>query len=225
MELVCITQTIRALEEAGIPTRRGFPASVMPHTSELVAAVMVESVTEEAIVLEITVFSPAEQGGTVCEDSAVSAVAALSALGVRCSIKKCAFNGKSGMFSVPILAQWRRKPSSGVKVNGVGCPYMTALSVQKEVNLVTIKDESTGEPTLTSAGKYWKVTIEEVLPASEPLPTVTEEAFNIQILRVTGTDYYRDCYWDKMEVQETLTGVRLIRVAKTRKERTFVPYL
>ncbi len=221
MGLTHISRTITALRRAGISVDRGFPAAPMPHPAAPAAAVTVATVTKETVALAVTVFTAAEQGGAVCEDTALTVCDTLTEQGARCTMRDCGFNRKSGMFSVTVLAQWNRALPCTVMLNGTALPYVTNVSARQETDLMPTKNAATGELSLIRGEWYWKVTVEELLPVTQQLPVDQTEAFSISIRRSGGTEQYTDCFWESVVLEDTSAGVRRLRVAKTRKERTF----
>lgn len=101
-----VNQAVAALTAAGIRARRGYPAAKMPSLGSPAAAVSVERITPKETAVAVTVYAAAQQGGAVCEDTAWEAVQALTAAGAACTMESCAFSGKTGMFSVRVLAVW-----------------------------------------------------------------------------------------------------------------------
>ncbi len=109
MGLQRINSVVEALQAAQIRTQRGFPVERMPYLTTSVAGVCIERVQAETIVLAVRIFTPLEQGGASCEDTAMKAAEILESLGATCQIQSCSFDGKSGLFNMAVLATFKRE--------------------------------------------------------------------------------------------------------------------
>lgn len=104
MGLEWVAKAVDALQAAGIPAKRGYPAEKMPYLTAPAAAVALEEASAEAVTVAVWVFAPLRDGGTVCEDTAMLAAETLAGLGAQYHIKSCGFDGRTGLFSLTVLA-------------------------------------------------------------------------------------------------------------------------
>lgn len=104
MGLQWIKKAVDALQQAGIRARRGYPAGKMPYLTAPAVGVSLEEATAEAVTVAVWVFAPLSDGGTACEDTAILAAETLARLGARYQIKCCDFDGRTGLFSLKVLA-------------------------------------------------------------------------------------------------------------------------
>lgn len=103
-----INETIHALQQAGIPTRRGLPAGKIPYIDGAVAAVCIEKMEAALVTLAVHIFSPAALGGAACEDAALQASRAMVPLGGIYQIQAAEFDEKSSLFRMKVLVTFSR---------------------------------------------------------------------------------------------------------------------
>ena len=101
-----ILSVIEALKSAGFRAERGYPGNGMPYPDAPVVAVSLQEQTRERFILAVRIYCTAPQGGIFCEDRAMDMVPVLENLGADCTVGPCSFNGKSGLFSLCVQAEW-----------------------------------------------------------------------------------------------------------------------
>ena len=94
------------LHIAGIRARRGFPGYLMPHITETTVAVSVHKCTPEGITLVAAVCAPMSMGVRACEDTAKLVEQAWTADGGRVTYGGHSFDGKSGLYQMPVYGEW-----------------------------------------------------------------------------------------------------------------------
>ena len=107
-----ITAVIDALQALGIRADRGYPGKGMPYPDAPVVAVSLQEQTAEKLTLAVRVYCTVEFGGIVCEDLSMDIVPILEGQGAACTVETCSFDGKSGLFSIPIYATWVTVPAA-----------------------------------------------------------------------------------------------------------------
>lgn len=109
MGLQRINSVVAALQEAQIRAQRGFPVGKMPYLTTSVAGVCIELIQAHAVTLAVRIFTPLEHGGAACEDTAMQAAEILAQMGAACQIQSCSFDGKTGLFSMAVLATFKQE--------------------------------------------------------------------------------------------------------------------
>lgn len=212
-----IAQALQALKDAGFAARRGYPATKMPDISTPVVCICIGQGEAEQVSLEATVFCPAEVGGTVCEDRALEVAKVLKSIGAQYRVGKCGFSGKSGLFSVTVLAQWSKpaaEPATPIPptvlMNGAKLPYATSFQVERSAQVTSVGATS----------GIWEVTVEELIPVSKIPYSVPDSDFSLSVRRSGKTETYSDCLLETLLRRETSDGFYQKRVAKTWSDPT-----
>lgn len=226
MGLQRITDTVEALQWAGFRADRGYPSAGMPYPSTPVVSVNLYSSTAREVALEVTVYCSVADGGIVCEDQALEAAAVLEGIGAICQVGKCSFDGKSGLFSLSILARWveeqeeepepetppAQEPEEGpptVLFNGEVLPYVTAFSALRSSEVVV---------SVGAADGIWTLTVEEKIPLAEVGFGMPTSNFTLAVRRGSMEETFRQCYQETMVRRETDRWMYQKRVAKTWEE-------
>ena len=182
-----ITAVIEALQSLGIRADRGYPNKGMPYPDAPVVAVSLQEQTADKLILAVQVYCTVEFGGIVCEDLSMDIVPILEGQGAVCTVENCGFSGKSGLFSVRILARWdtAKKPELGftVQAGTQMLPYVTALSARRAVDRTQEGAEDHG----------WFITVTELLPFSVQPEADLDESFTLTVSRLGGTESYPQC--------------------------------
>ncbi len=222
MGLQRINETVEALQRAGFRADRGYPNTGMPYPSTPVVSVNLSCVTAREVALEVTVYSSVAYGGIVCEDKALEVAAVLEGIGAACEVGKCGFSGKTGLFSLSILAQWveeeeeeQETPSAKpvevpptVLFNDDVLPYATGFSAQR-----TAEVSSVG-----AADGIWTVTVEELIPLKYVTFGAPTSSFSLAVKREGMEEKYSNCMLETLLRRETSQGLYQKRVAKTWNE-------
>lgn len=207
-----LERVIGALNEAGLPARRGFPAEKMPHLTAPVARVSIRQITEDVTSLDVQIYAPLSLGGSACEDGAVGAARALAALGGQWQIGSCVFEGKSGTFQLPMQVSFARETprlvQPQVELNGEVVDNVLDVSTGFRAAMMA-DGESTG---LIAGEKRWTVTVEDLTDGAENALT---DGFTVDILRDGQRVRYSGCCWTKITTTAAAGGIRRVRVAAT----------
>ena len=213
-----VTQTVQALSDANIRTRRGFPAERMPQLAEPVAAVQVQRMTPGETVLAVTVFSP--KGGPDCEDTAWIVYGLLTELGATCTMGACRYESKAGVFACTVTVVWPERVDCTIKAAGKTLQYAVEFTVQREISRVMVLDAGSGKLVEERRDMGWTIYIEELLPASYLPETDTTSEFTIYIYRPGGSERYQKCQWLSVLLENVPNGIRRKRVARTWENRS-----
>lgn len=223
MTLAWIEQTIEVLKEAGISAFRGYSPEKIPHLSQPMATVSLQQMDADGVKLGVQLYGPVELGGTACEDLAPEVSEILCQLGAACTIGPCSFEGKAGVFCVPITATFKDQEAPpeqteqnavpAVQINGVQTPYVVDVRTEYAVNAVRVTDSNTGLASYYPKEPRCRVTIEEQLPQSKPALETVLTSFSLEIIRPGGRETYENCCWEKITTKMQDGGVRRTRVA------------
>ena len=213
-----VTQTVQALSDANIRTRRGFPTERMPQLSEPMTAVQVQRMTPGETVLVVTVFSP--KGGPDCEDTAWIVYGLLTELGATCTMGACRYESKAGVFACAVTVVWPERVDCTIKAAGKTLQYAVEFTVQREISRVMVLDTDSGQQVEECRDKGWTICIEELLPASYLPETDTTSEFTIYIYRPGGSERYQKCQWLSVLIENVPNGIRRKRVARTWENRS-----
>ncbi len=223
MILDWIEQTITALEAAGLPAQRGYPSGLMPSLSEPMATISIRKAEEQSLILTVQIYAPVEQGGTICEDLALTAATALRPLGAECRLGGCSFSGKGGLFTLPLTAIFTQETVAAaqtedlpkVELEGRELSDLTDVSVTYAGSTVKVKDTTTSAIEMASAEGRWYVTVEERMDIKmSPVETIVD-GFTITIVRTNYKEVYKGCCWEKITMETQDGQTRRVRVAIT----------
>lgn len=222
--MVCIDQTLLALQGAGIAAQRGYAAGKVSALTAPCATVSVERATVDELVLKVQIFCPAAMGGPRCEDLAATAAEALRQIYARCVVGSCGFHGKTGLYNVPITASFshdaRVFQSSGsiipaVKINGHQVSNVRNVSVRFSNTPVMATDPDTGTIEMGTAKKRWRITVEDQLNGNYAPREDMIDGFAVEVRHTAQKQVFEGCCWDSIETKIDDVGIRRTRVAIT----------
>lgn len=204
MGKLMLERVIATLKAAGFRTQRAYPAQSMPAITGVVAAACLDSVdyTMEATTVKVEILCPVSLGAAVCEDAAIEAGAAMQAAGMFCRVEGITFNGKTGLFSVAVLASTAKLADQlgnmPFKIGAVVQNYVVTFTAERQVS----KDASQVEDA------PWTVRLEQFFPfgAKED----TDPSGNMFTL-TNGSEVYHGCCWASQKRVTEAAGTRQIR--------------
>lgn len=208
-----------ALQAEGIQVIRGYPGSKIAAVVEPVAAVSLEQYTDRFLTLAVDVLGPPEFDGRACENMAVNIADVLTKKMATCTVGKCEFSGKTGLFAVQVLATWYRELDYAVDIDDEAVVRVTACRAEKNTVRVPYVDSATGDVLTTVDRNTWTITITDIWPLNEKLPEERTDAFMLSVARPSGLELYEQCVWEQITLVETPAGVLRTRVAKTYQDR------
>lgn len=198
-----LNNAVQALSEAGIPARRAMSTGKMESISSTVATIAMESadIRNKTVTVLATVLTPSAAGAAACEEAALDAGEVLAALGGKCSTGQCRFDGRSGLFSVEITAQFAsQKPK--ITINGVELQHVLAFTSWR-----TLDEEVTDW-----AHAKWNFRLEEYFPMGAEEEADPVEAFTLTHVCESGTESYLESTWTYQRRVWDASGVRQIRL-------------
>ena len=210
-----VNQVIGALRDAGIRADEAYPGGRIPALTGPVAAVRLGKVDRSvrSTNVQIVIMSPAKDGGSLCEATALQAVDSLQAIGGTCVKDICKFDEMADVFYVEIAAEffgtvtadrWDSGPGFSVTVNIQAMPHMVSFSSERK------KEEGTG----SLYDVKWQFTLEELLPPGTSEPPDPPEPFTLSVVRSNYDEVFRECRWLSVQRQDTLRGIRQIRTGE-----------
>lgn len=214
-----VQYTLEALENAGIPAKRGFPGSVIPAITCPVATVTVEHTDQKQIRLAVTVYGPGRLGGGVCEELAQRAADVLREKRGICQVGNCDFDGESGLFSVKVTAVWLESLHNTVQIDNVSLAYATDFSAVQTRQVQQVTDPESGEKQVVNEEVIWTVAIQELLPFREVMVVDHKGSFTLRVKHENCTEIYPECYWLSITLEEGNGGLVRKRIARSWTER------
>lgn len=215
-----IENVLAALKAAGLNAGEAYRGDQMPHVTDAYAAVSLEKLehTARKATVLVTVLVPMAQGGSLCQSKAVIAGQAMEELGGACVQEECQFHGYAQAYYVRVLGvfyggavmdEWADTSDFTVVLGSQ--TISNAVSFQAEQAV----DEATGTPLSTSV---WSFRLEEEYGRGEAPKPEPMEPFSMTVKRSTGTETFAECSWTSVQLENTATGLRLVRkgVAKSR---------
>lgn len=161
--------------------------------------------------------SPAAQGGSICDATALRAVEALQNMGGTCVKETCRFDEMASVFFSDIEAaffgtaleeDWSPGPGYAIRIGEQPMEHVVSFSAER----------STDGETAAIGNAKWKFTLEELLPPGGSEPPDPSEPFIISVSRPGGEESFSGCVWTSVKREETIRGVTQIRkgIAETR---------
>lgn len=209
------------LANGGIRTHRGYPSEKYFRPESPVAAVNLHSAQGETVVVVAEIFALTANG---CENTANQAVELLKEEGFSCQAQGCAFRADMGLFSLRVLATWIPGPAEAaslpytIYLDDTALLYVTGFTAKSSAELYEYVFDS-GATEILRQNMEWTLTLEELIPPSVSPQLDSPDAFTLHIQRKGGRESYPGCLWETVQRTETEQGVRLVRIAKSKKDR------
>ena len=214
---------LRRLREENFTADVAYPGQKYPEITETVATVHIDKVDRSSltVTVEVNILSPAHLGGTACEVEALRATEVLRWAGAVCIQQGCRYDGITQVYVVSILATFTGitgedsfdpGPGFEVRIDGIYHPY--ALSFTSEEFQDRQAEFVMGEAAPAGIGQgayYWKITLEELIPAGSPQTAEPEGAFEMTVATDIKTETYYHCRFTSVKRQHTREGLRRIR--------------
>lgn len=214
-----VSNVIQALSNARIRADEAYPGRRIPALTGAVAAVRLGKVDRavRTTTVEIVVMSPAADGGTLCESTALQAVEALQEMGATCVKDVCKFDEMADVFYIEIQAAFLGAPLGGTWSAGPG--YAVTIAAQPIAYAVGFSaNRKVGDTVTAISNAKWQFTLEELLPPGTSEPGEATEPFVLTVSRSKGDETFSGCTWTSVHREDTLRGIRQVRsgVAKSR---------
>lgn len=201
-----LSAVLTALGDAGIRAKRGTLNERAIRPASPVAVVYPEKSAPEELVVAVEVFGTQ---AVICEDLAYEAVEALNSIRGSCTVEKCQYSGKTGLFSVKILAKWNAGYVQRIYLDNVELTYLSGFSVAGTSETYLAEDGTT-----TQTEWVWLLTIEELLPASRVPQKYYESAHTVKVVTSGGTEIYSDGRWVSVQRKVDSRGTAVVRTLK-----------
>ncbi len=214
---------LRRLREENFTADVAYPGQKYPEISDTVAAVHIEKVDRSnlSVTVEVNIISPAALGGTACEVEALRATEVLRWAGAVCIQNGCTYDGISQVYVVAILAtftgvtgedSFTQGPGFEVRIGGIYQPYAVSFASEEVQQLQTeFSMGETGPIGISQGGVYWKITLEELIPAGSPQTAEPTAAFTMTVTTDVKTETYSHCRFTSIRREHSREGLRRIR--------------
>ena len=213
-----VSQVIEGMKAAGIRADEAYPGGRIPDLTGPVAAVRLGKVDRSVrtTAVQVMVMSPAEQGGPVCEATALRAIQTLEDMNGMCVKGLCQFDHTADVFHIEIMAEffgvatesdWKAGPGYAIHIGQQPMEWVTGFSAHRK----------TDEQTQSISTAVWEFTIEELLGPGSVDPPDPSEPFTVTLRRPKSEEVFSGCTWTSVKRTDTLRGISQIRTGVARK--------
>ena len=214
-----VAKVIELLQAGEIRADEAYPGGRVPALTGPVAAVRLGKVDRavRTTAVQVIIMSPSEQGGSVCDATALRAIQILEDNGAVCQKGLCQFDNAADVFYSEVTAEflgvalensWSPGPGFAVTIGAQPLPWATGFFIQRQTDdeVTAIKDAK------------WIFTVEELLGPGSIDPPEPAEPFALYVTRPLGDEVFSGCAFTSVRREDTLRGIRQIRtgVAKSR---------
>ncbi len=212
-----VSEVVSFLKNAGIRCQRGFPGYRMPDIQKPAVSVNIHSQDATSICMAVWVFSRADEGAMLCEDTALRVARLLRGVGAQCRQEAVTHDGRADRFAIRILVTWTDDPEPppfSVSMEGMYLPCAVRFTAVRNTELrqmMTIGQSNPAE--LLPTQQNWICTLEELFPPEYREPIEQPEPVGLVVQRATLGEYYVNCFWKSIRREDTPQGLRQIRVA------------
>lgn len=204
-----VSDVVSALREAGIRAEAAWPGRRMPAITGPVAAVCMEQADYSAEIyrVRVTVFSPADRGGRVCEATAEAAAGAVATLRADCVQGICRFDADADCYCIPITATF--------------CTVRPAVSAFSVTQGSTVLDGAVGftawreadpDKGISLEDAVWQFRLEEEFAPGQSERVVTAAPFQLTVTRAAGVEVFSGCAWTEVNREDSQKRLRQIRI-------------
>ena len=196
-----------------------YPGGRIPALTGPVAAVRLGKVdrTVRTTAVQVIVMSPSEQGGSICEATALRAIQALEDQGAACRKEVCQFDHMADVFYIEITAEFFGVALEGDWSPGPGYAVTIGIQPMEWATGFSIRRQTDKEVTAITDAK-WEFTLEELLGPGSVDPPEPTEPFVLTVTRPLGEEILTGCTWTSVSREDTIRGISQVRtgVAKNR---------
>lgn len=207
-----VDRVIDALQAVAIRADEAYPGGRIPALTGPVAAVRLGKVdwSVRTTAVQVTVMSPSELGGAICETTALRAMAALQEIDGTCQKGLCQFDNVADVFYTEITVEffgtamedtWSAGPGFAITIGAQAMKWATGFSSARKIG---------GDVTALSGAK-WEFTLEELMGPGSVDPPDPVEPFVLTVVRGNGEEIYFGCTWTSVSREDTLKGIRQVR--------------
>lgn len=214
-----VAKIIDLLQAEDIRADEAYPGGRIPALTGPVAAVRLGKVDRavRTTAVQVIIMSPSEQGGSICEATALRAIQALEDAGATCQKAVCQFDNMADVFYIEITAEffgvalesgWSPGPGYAITIGIQPMEWATGFSIRRQTD---------DEITAISDAK-WQFTLTELLGPGSVDPPEPKEPFVLTVTRPLGDEVFTGCTWTEVRREDTIRGISQVRtgVAKTR---------
>ena len=216
-----VSNVIEALKNANIRADEAYPGGRVPALTGPVAAVRLGKVDRavRTTAVQVIIMSPASQGGSTCESTALRAIDTLQDMDGVCTKGLCQFDEMADVFHIEITAEflgvakenkWSPGPGYAVKIGNQSMEWVTGFSIQRKTD-----DEITA-----IANAVWEFTMEELLGPGSVDPPDPSEPFTLTVTRDLTDETFTGCTWTSVKRTDTIRGISQVRTGIATKRLT-----
>lgn len=197
-----IVSVLATLSQAGIRAKRGTLSEKAIRPESPVAVIYPERSVSDLLTLAVEVFGT---NAVQCEDTAISVVEALKGMRAGCTMEKCRYSGKTGLFSVKILASWPVALAQKVYLDGSRLSNVIGFSAE------ACYRELIGDSGSTTQW-VWTLTVEELLPEGKAPVADYSGSHAIRVVTDGGAELFSDGTWISVQRRGDARGTVQTRV-------------
>ena len=160
--------------------------------------------------VQIIIMSPASEGGSLCESTALRAVETIQSMDGTCVKDVCKYDEMASVFYIEISAEFFGTALEDDWSAGPG--YSVAIGEQPMEHVVRFEAERKTDDEITSIkDALWQFTLEELLPLETSEPGDPTEPFTLTVTRSNTDEVFGGCRWTSVRREDTIRGVSQIR--------------
>lgn len=213
-----VSQVIEKLRSSDIRADEAYPGGRIPALTGAVAAVRLGKIDRSVrtTTVQVVIMSPALQGGSLCESTALKAVEVLQKMDGTCKKDVCKFDEMADIFYIEIEAEffgtalekkWSAGPGFSVTIGAQAMNHVVSFGLERK----------TDEEVTSIANAKWQFTLEELLPPGTSEPPDPTEPFALTVTRSNCDEMLTGCTWTSVEREDTLRGISQRRIGMAEK--------
>lgn len=213
-----VSQIIEKLRAGNIRADEAYPGGRIPALAGAVAAVRLGKIDRSVrtTTVQVVIMSPALQGGSLCETTALQAIEVLQKMDGTCRKDICKFDEMADVFYIEIEAEffgtalpakWSAGPGFSVTIGQQAMNHVVSFGIARKTD-----DEVTA-----IANAKWEFTLEELLPPGSSEPPDPTEPFSLMVTRSNCDEMLTGCTFISVKREDTLRGVSQVRTGIAEK--------
>lgn len=213
-----VSKVIDILLGVDIRADEAYPGGRIPALTGPVAAVRLGKVdrTVRTTAVQTIIMSPSEQGGSICEATALRAIQALEDNGASCRKEICRFDDMADLFYIEITAEffgvaladdWSPGPGFSISIGAQAMSWTVGFSIRRQ----------TDDVVTSISNAQWTFTLEELLGPGSVDPPDPSEPFVLTVTRPTSDEIFTGCVWTSVKREDTIRGISQIRTGTAAK--------
>ncbi|MBR4291307.1 MAG: hypothetical protein IKT52_11840 [Oscillospiraceae bacterium] len=213
-----VSQIIEKLRAGNIRADEAYPGGRIPALAGAVAAVRLGKIDRSVrtTTVQVVIMSPALQGGSLCETTALQAIEVLQKMDGTCRKDICKFDEMADVFYIEIEAEffgtalpakWSAGPGFSVTIGQQAMNHVVSFGIARKTD-----DEVTA-----IANAKWEFTLEELLPPGSSEPPDPTEPFSLMVTRSNCDEMLTGCTFISVKREDTLRGISQVRTGIAEK--------